>query len=333
MRKLFFLLIMWGTAFNVCNAQNIIKVKGKILNAESVDNIYLGSGAMSAVEVLDDNTYSIELDVPVLPAKISFSNINFKTGMLTNLTPDLWVESSDVEVNFDASKKNEYKIIPSVAYQTLSEKIQYADKNNRKELIAQNSNSFPALYFLYSDYFFKENKDLVFLEDVLAGLDQDYKESYYGRLLDTFLKAKKEIPAKKGKKLISLELFNADLKSMNLIEQNGKTKIICYTSTECGYSSPTIAFLAELNEKINKDTYEIITVWDDSSYEVWQNHRPEIKDAIKWNNLWDKYRFVSVYMNIDTTPTFFVVDQNGVLVKEMKGISSKTKKKIVKMCK
>jgi hypothetical protein len=93
-----------------------------------------------------------------------------------------------------------------------------------------------------------------------------------------------------------------------------------------------MAFLAELQSKIDIDKYEIITVWDDSSYEIWQHHIPEIKNLIQWTNFWDRYRFTHTYLNIDTTPTFFIVDENNVLLKEMKGISSKTKKELLKAC-
>lgn len=333
MKKLYFIVFAFLQIVTICNAQNKITVKGTILKAESVGQIFLSTGDfLTSLDVSEDNTYTKEVDIPVLPAKISLAGINMKTGKINYYTPDLWVESGEVELNIDLSKKNEYELHPIMDDQKLSEQIQYADKKERKQLIKQNSNSFPALYFLYNDYFFKENKDLAFLEDILAGLDQDYTESYYGKLLDTFLKAKKEIPVKKGKQLMPVELFNKDLKLTSLIEQNNKKKIICYTSTGCGYSKPSMAFLAELQSKIDIDKYEIITVWDDSSYEIWQHHIPEIKNLIQWTNFWDRYRFTHTYLNIDTTPTFFIVDENNVLLKEMKGISSKTKKELLKAC-
>lgn len=315
-----------------CNAQNVVNISGKILNPEQSEGIYLRTQVLKRVKVLDDHTYSIELDVPVLPVKIAFSGIDRKTGKITDVTPDLWIESNHVQIDLDVSGKNNYIITPKTAYQELSEEIEYAGRKERKILIAAHRNSFPALYFLYRDYYFGENKDLSFLEEIVAGLSQDYKESQYGKRLNAFLQAKKSGPVKIGDTLAPVELPDAALRPTKLIERNGKTKIICYTATGCSYSASSLSFLAELATKTDSGNYEVITIWEDESYEIWQNDKPEMKRFINWTNVWDHYQFVRAYLEIDTTPTFFIVDQNGVLLKKMEGISARNKKALLKLC-
>lgn len=333
MDKLWGCLIAMLLVGGVCIAQNKVVIKGRVLNAADVGQLYIGDGSvLRPLEVVDEY-FVMTQDVPVLPTPISLSVLNIKNGKITNLTPELWVTSHDVKLEVNLKDAKKYSIEPEAAYQNISEKIQYADGKLRYALIETHKNSFPALFFLYQDVYFNEMKDVRYVKGVVEELEVSYRESYLGRLLSAFLEVKKVEPYKVHEKMFSLQAYDEKLDEMAVLAENGKTKLICYTATGCGFSEPAIRFLEEMDSELDDTAYEIITVWDDGSYEMWQEHLPELKKMVTWKNLWDQYKFVRFYLNIDMTPTFFIVDGNGVLKREVKGIGAKQRKTILKALK
>ena len=121
--------------------------------------------------------------------------------------------------------------------------------------------------------------------------------------------------------------FVATDKSRNEIEikaNKEKYLLIDFTSSNCGYCLIGIDKIASLQQNY-QEQLEIVSVWDDPSYDVWVNAAKKQKDKISWTNLWDESGGIFKAFNIKVFPTYLLVDSSGKVVKRWQGRLSEEK--------
>lgn len=311
---LFFLLLQ-------IHAQKSVRFNGELQNFSSSEIIYLGLDQRSVpLEISEDGSFSVEIPVELRPFFFRFSKIS-KRGKIEPQTPLIWAESDSVYIVIDWTDKS-FEFKGELPFQEASENLEAAKGKERLELILQEPNSIPSLYFADKH---KEDISEGDLEKILAALDYVAKKTIYAKRIDAYLSAMKKSPLKKGHKPENFELPDKNGEYISVLNDEGKTQVIALFSSGCAYSIRSIDLLEQI-AKLNNDKIEIVTIWDDSNKEIWLNTYQNEKAKITWTNLWDEYGFAKMYLNRKLWPTFYIINEEGELAEILKGYHNKTAK-------
>ncbi|MCK8141029.1 redoxin domain-containing protein [Flavobacterium sp. I-SCBP12n] len=194
----------------------------------------------------------------------------------------------------------------------------------RNEFIANNINSEYSLYLLTIYKTEYTNKEL---SNFVKKLKPYFKKSIYAQSIISFLKYKNlEI----GQQYLN---FKASDKINNLVEFSEyfdkKYVLLDFSTDKCSWCLKAIPALEDLKENL-KDNLEIITFYVDKTEEGFKNIRN--KHSENWIFLWDKEGRLSETFSkyrIFSTPTFFLFERNGKLIKKYEGYSDKLKDEII----
>lgn len=316
--KNIFLLILLLLFFLEVNAQVNVEIKGKVIN--SSEDIRLRSEGILRLLNLDENgEFNVTLTVESLPTYFSIATLSGR-GKISNQIPTIWVDEKQFVIEIDLAKKS-YKTDQKTKYQDLSEKIENANIKTQLALISESPNQPPAMYFL------EKNKEKVSSEFLGAYLNKLNSASKYAQYIQHYDSAKQLNSVGVNSIIKNFPLKNKNLEYEDVIVKNGKKKLIGLMSSSCYFSMSSIPFLVQVHAN-GHEKLDVITIWDDVSYEIWQNRNPELKAKITWKNLWDEYEFAVNYFNRTLTPTFFIVDENGKIEKKLTGFDNKTMKHI-----
>jgi hypothetical protein len=322
MKKLFLTLILSISIYQVY-AQRMVNFSGQIKNTSPEELIYLGlDGFLLPLKVIEDGTFSIDGNIQHNPSFFYFAKIS-KRGKIENQTPQIWFETDQIKINLDWSNKS-FQMEDLMPFQSTSEKIESLKGSQQIDFILSNPNSFPSLYFADKN---KEEMSISDLEKLSMSISEEYNNSIYIKRIESYVSAKKRNPIEKGNIVEGFKLPNKDGQYISVFNDENKPRLITIFSSGCTYSIASINLLEQLSE-LNNDKIEIITIWDDPTKETWLNTNTEKKAKITWTNLWDEYGFASTYLNRTMWPTFYVINEEGVLTDIIKGYDEKTAKKL-----
>lgn len=266
--------------------------------------------------------FELTANVPSFPAFFYFSTIS-KKGKITAKTPLIWFESDSlfVELNWlDGAIAMERKL----SYQDLSEKLEASQGKDQIVQVLQHFNSIPGLYFANQ---LKGKMAIAELEAFVAGIPAELREMGYLKEIENYVRAQKMGPLKKGSVVQDFQLPDSAGNRISILQNAGKKHLVALVSTGCYYSLASLSMLQELAESSEKQ-YEIITIWDDGSKDIWLNARKEQKSKISWTNLWDEYGFATNYLDMRVSPSFYVINEAGILVDVFRGYDAKIASKI-----
>ncbi|WP_456868139.1 thioredoxin-like domain-containing protein [Galbibacter sp. BG1] len=184
----------------------------------------------------------------------------------------------------------------------------------RKKFIEDNINSDYALTELitYKTYYSKK-----FIENQIAKLTSDYKNSKYVKVLKTYLENK---PLEKGDKFYDFTAENQNGKQVPFSEFfKNKYVLLEFSSNYCGWCFKALPEIKKLSKE-QSDSLEIITVNIDNDKKDWIDKYKS--NNLTWNSLYAKNgRYSNVYTkyHVYGTPTYYLFDQNGTVVEKWDG--------------
>ncbi|MCU0354982.1 MAG: thioredoxin fold domain-containing protein, partial [Cytophagales bacterium] len=108
-----------------------------------------------------------------------------------------------------------------------------------------------------------------------------------------------------------------------------KHRLLMVASSGCQFCLTALPEAAKLNTEM-AETLEVVTVWTDPTYHVWQNAAKEAKRLVTWIDLWDETGVANAYFKVGATPAFFLIDRNGVVVARTEGYRNGDLEKFVK---
>jgi peroxiredoxin len=322
MKNLYLKVFICITACQI-QAQKVVNFNGQIINYNPSESIYLVfDESISTLNILEDGTFSLNVNMQQIPSYFYFANIS-KRGKIEQQTPRIWFENDSLEININWLDKS-FQTKDLSPYQSLSEQIENLKDKQKIAFILDHSSSFPSLYFANR---LKGKISISDLKQISKSVNENYKNSIYLKKIDNYIEAKSLEKLKKGKKVEEFELPDAHGNKVLVIKKNGNKKLIAILSSGCYYSVSSISLLEQLNE-LNNGNIELITIWSDKSKDTWQNAHHDQKSKISWTDLWDENEFASTYFNQTIFPTFYVINEEGVLTKKIRGYSKKTAKKL-----
>jgi peroxiredoxin len=313
MRKVFLLIVLWSICLGIRAQQ---KVDFDIDFLKSQKGFYWEGGG---VPVGPDITFSQSLLFSELPTPVQFYAVS-KKGRINNLTPKIWVEQKKVHLQLEYLLTTaQWQIDKPYQYQQFSEQIEQASKNEKLKLIGENLDKIPAIYFLETE---KEKYPLEVVRDLFQKIPIENSNSIFTKRLEVFLNAKSFPSPKIGDKIKKIELINSNNERQQLFKSDHKPKLLVLMASGCTYSLSTISLLAQFHELV-KEEYEIVTVWSDKSFDIWQNYRADLKANITWTNLLDLYGEAFHYFDEELTPTFFVINPDGTIERKFRGYNKR----------
>lgn len=321
--KIPFLTLVLCLSINHIQAQRTVNFSGQITNTNQGEIIYLGlEESLLPIKLIEGGTFSVD---GITEQKISFfyfAKIS-KSRKIERQTPQIWFENSKVLVTVDWTNKS-YHIDRTMPFQSLSEKIESMKENQQIDFILMNPNTIPSLFFAEKN---KEKMSISDLDRLLKSVNKDFNDLIYLKRIESYVSAKKRDSLRIGKKVEDFKLPNENNELVSVVSNGNKPRLIAFLSSGCSYSIASIDFLVQLAE-LNNDRVEIISIWDDKSQYTWLNTHQDKKNKITWTNLRDEYGFASTYLKLSVSPTFFILDETGILTDIIKGFNKKTIKKM-----
>jgi len=313
MKKVFLLILFCFICLNIFAQEEVVF---NIDFLKSKKGFYWEGGG---IPVGPSISFSQSILFSELPTTVQFYVVSRK-GRINYLTPKIWVD--DLEVNLKLEfllKTAQWEIDKPYQHQNFSEQLEQASKNERLELIKDNLDKLPAIYFLEKD---KEKYSLDVVSDLFQKITTENSKSIYTKRLEVFLNAKLTKPPKIGDKIKNIELINSNNERQQLFQSDLKPKLLVLMNSESAYSLSTISLLSQFHELVNEE-YEIVTIWSDKSFDRWQNFRADLKANIKWTNLLDIYGEAFQYFGEDLTPSYFEIDPDGTIEGKFKGFNKR----------
>jgi thiol-disulfide isomerase/thioredoxin len=322
MKRILQLLILILFTHSI-SAQTNVHINGQLVNHKPNYQYYIGTGeVLIPIDVNIDGSFEIDVNYNALPNVFSLNGLTSKYK-LQKFTSTFWLINDSINANIDV-ERGAVELNHTAEYQNFSEQLEKLSKRKRKKKVLANINALPSLYFLDND---KERYSRNELANVLSKINPDMKELVYVKRIENYLEAKSKPKVKVGRQLDSFSLPDKNNRLTDVIVNNGKPTLLVFVSTGCGYSMASISFLETFYKK-NGNSVNLITIWDDATKNTWLNYKVEVKSKIIWTDLWDEFGFASTYFGNNTWPTFYIVNKNGVLQNEFKGINEKTIEKI-----
>jgi hypothetical protein len=279
MKNLFLTLALCLSIYQV-QAQITVIFSGQIKNINPGEFIYLGlDEVLLPLKVMADGTFEVEGNIEQHPSFFYFSKIS-KRGKIENQTPRIWFDTDRIKVILDWSNKS-FQTEKLMPFQSISEKIEVLNGNKQFELIKQNPNEIPSLYFAELK---KEEISTSDLENYYQSLNQENKNFIYGKRIENYLLALKRSVLKKGETIENFKLPDKSGSYTDVLNDNNRHQVIAMFSSGCAYSIASINLLEQLS-KLNNDKIEIVSIWDDKSRNTWLNAYKDEKNKITWTNL------------------------------------------------
>jgi len=178
----------------------------------------------------------------------------------------------------------------------------YFIKNNPESYVSAST-----LYF-YSKTFSKKT-----VIEFYNNFSDDIKESSYGKSISRFLEMNKNPQI--GDKYIDFSMPNENGELIKLSNFEGKLILLDFWASWCGPCIKEYPALRKAYSKFNKDGFEIVSVSEDQSKEIWLKSIE--KNELNWVNLWqDNGGKADPYLvyGINGIPDNFLIDEKGIII-------------------
>ena len=277
-------------------------------------NLYIGNENISINSKSGDFPYDVKTtgsiydnDRYLFAQKEKLQNIERK-----ELLNKMW--SLREQKKWNDSLQNEYwsKEEPKGLIVKIDENLE----NIRNEFIEENINSYYALSLL-DVYKTEINNSKINL--LLKKVIPKFSKSIYLKSINSHLN---NPDLKIGEKFYDFTAYNQHQKQTKFSNYfNDKFILLDFSTLYCGWCLQAIPILEKLQNQ-NKNKIDIITFYVDKNIKGFKGL--ENKHSINWNILWDKEgRFSDTYAKykISGTPTFYLFNSQGILLKKYDGFS------------
>lgn len=296
-------------------AQTAVKLSGTIQNASAI--IGFSSPYFSDyLELTADGRFEVSFMADEFPVPVDFFAANAK-GRIVSHSPTLWLVASGHTVKLDAGKKTmHYTLSPLSPDQTLSEQLELAQAAQFEQLVKENPSSPTALYILNQR---KEKFSIKNLKTIVAVLPASVyaKDDYQSAA--AYLEAKQLKSPKKGDVFQNFSARNEAGETFTIAPKHNNYRLIALLSPGCQYSLKSIEALNSINDQY-AGKLEIIGVWSASGSQDLKPAYVEQLQKVNYTNYWDPFSYAENYFDTKISPTFLLVDPNGVVVERIEAL-------------
>lgn len=193
-----------------------------------------------------------------------------------------------------------------------------------KIFIEQNTNSYYALYQLVLN---KNELSKNFINAQIHKLTTDFKNTKYVSVLETFQQSK---ALAKDDKFYDFNAENQNGHFINFSDffHSNKYVLLEFCSPYCEWCAKALPEIKKLTES-NKNKLEVVTFSIDKNKKDWlKDYNSNGKD---WTSLWSengRYGVAFTKYGVNGTPTYFLFNENGLLVGKWNGYEEKTVEQI-----
>ena len=130
-------------------------------------------------------------------------------------------------------------------------------------------------------------------------------------------------PAKDRKKAPEFKLKDSDGKTVSLAEYKGKAVLLNFWATWCGPCKVEIPWFIEFEQKFKDKGFAVLGVAMDE--EGWEIIKPYITDKkVNYRILAGDDSTAQLYGGVESLPTTFLIDKNGMIAGVHVGLVSKS---------
>ncbi|WP_299116453.1 TlpA disulfide reductase family protein [uncultured Winogradskyella sp.] len=151
------------------------------------------------------------------------------------------------------------------------------------------------------------------VSELYTNLSDDVKKSSYGKSISRFLKLNKN--PKIGDKYVDFTMPNENGELTKLSDFEGKLILLDFWASWCSPCIKEYPALRKAYSKFNKDGFEIVSVSEDQTKEIWLKSIE--KNELNWVNLWqDNGGKADPYLiyGINGIPDNFLINEKGIIV-------------------
>lgn len=293
-------------------AQTAVKLSGRIQNASAI--IQFSSPYFTDyLELTADGRFEVNFMADEFPIPIEFLSANAK-GRILSISPTLWLVASEHTLDLNADKKTmSYTLSSMSPEQNLSEQLEIAKGAQFQQLLKQNPTSPPALYILNQR---KREFSIKELKAIMAVLPASVYLNDYYQSVAAYLQAKQLKSPKKGDVFQSFSARNEAGKTITIAPKHNNYRLIALLSPSCPYSLKSIETLNGINDHY-AGKLEIIGIWSASGSLDLKPNDVEQLQKVNYTNYWDPFSYAENYFDTKVSPTFLLVDPNGMLVERI----------------
>lgn len=253
----------------------------------------------------EEETLSIK--VKNLPTLIELRTLNKHKFTSQKL---IWVEQANLVIEGSIKSKT-ISPIPFTDLQAITDQI---NKNKKPDPVKEPELTFskPYLVHLNRQRKFLKNK---YLEQLVELAPESVREFWAFKSMAAFVEGQKSVGYDTDTKVFShLTAINTS-KEEHLVELSGdKLMLIDFSSSSCRPCLLDIPKMAKIHNEYS-DRLDMVTMWDDATYETWTKAAAKLKEQIIWTSLWDESGIVYKRFNIKILPTYALFDKSGKLLK------------------
>jgi hypothetical protein len=264
---------------------------------------------------------SFQIKASETPKAIKFYRMKYKPfGMgarIQALSPIVYLHQEEHHIHIKNDKQQGYTISDPWEYQALVDEVSRNSGNTEalKQLLMANRDS----AFGYT--LFADRKSLFTNEELLASISHFEAQGRSGRELESMrdlVKRRGMQTPQKGGQFEVLELPDKEGLLQTVGNPEKSFMLVGFLSSGCPYSIRSLADLNSLQLR-HPERIDIVNVWLDESEQVWKEAQKAAKSIITWTDTWDHTGFASGLYEIDTYPSFYLLDQSGKILLIKKG--------------
>ena len=239
-----------------------------------------------------------------------------KLGQMYN---DYHAKNAEISKQIMEARKNNdsdalSKLMQSDAYKVLVQDERHFFTTVEKmtmDAVKADGDSFwgPLLLLCNVNYFIPNDTTM---QKIYSDFSEEAKNSFYGQALEKQL----FVESLKGKPVPTFVLPDRDEKNFSDIElrRDKKCVLIDFWASWCNPCRKSIPSLKEIYKEFADKGLEIISISIDKKNEDWQKALDE--EQFPWPSLIDTKNVSKEKFDVRAVPTFFLVDENGVVVED-----------------
>jgi len=265
----------------------------------------------------------LKIKVENLPSLIKIVSI-VKSKVVTHKT--IWLTGNILKINGSIAD-NTVELSSTEAGKILADDIENEwhkiDLDKNPEYIS----SKPFLVYIANKLQFQKTD---YLNKLVEKFSENELDFWAGAKIITYLENLENIgfnPLKNQFEHIAAINKNGEKEVYNRIQ--GSFLLIDFSSSGCRPCLEDIDELVRLKDDFSSDL-EILSIWDDRKQDSWLNTAKKQKDKIVWTSLRDESLAIFEKFEINSFPTYLLIDPTGQVVKKWKSPGTKKLRKYLK---